>query len=1349
MFDRFFDRSGSPSHLMLGFWKKLLFLDALPKQHKEQYDEHDFPALLPELHEAAFAHGVADTDNVSAAHPDQMHSRAFMRLLPKVDHSWRPLLNQISCLRADSLKILAWNSLRLVCGLAAPVLLHRLLTRLSEMESSTPSGEGVAVLLALAMGFAVVSLCASLSMQQFFDRALLVHQKCVALLGQLIYRATLRSGVRLRTRRPLGDMVNHLSSDAESVAEGFILVGDLYYSILSIVLGFTLLFYYLGSSAWAGLLLFVFLVPFGRAVGKRFIRREEKVMEAKDERIEALAQTVASVRVIKCFGWEPAAFRRMSAIRAREASGRRRIIGLEALSGVLFFGTSYLAAAVTFIAYVVFIGELSAAQVFAALGVFKLIEHPFGQLTVELSGLTNAWVSAKRIRSFLNDAQQDVWQAPVECCASGVAFEMTQATARADVGNGYRLQAVDFSIFEGEKVAIVGEVGSGKTSLLKALLGELKLDEGQVSRGSSGNQVAYVPQEAFIQNATIAENVSFHNELIDPAREPSEGREKYLGAAHLSPQEWSGSAHVDASVLSACGLDDDLLLFRAGVASEIGENGVNLSGGQKQRVNLARAAASGADVYLMDDPFSALDPRVEAHVVEHLLWGVLRNKTQIVVTHRLAHLARFDRVVYMNGGRVIDSGSSAALRDRCAGFRSLVAAHDADRGNSVAAAANGHHEPAGAQNLDGEKSGVGGNRSAEAKDDPAAPFTVEEDKAQGAVNWHHYRDLFLSLAGQGKARSVLIVMMSAVLFAAASLPLFQTWYLSRIDFSGLQMARQADGIGQALVALSPLLVYGLIGLCAVMASVSTTFLWRNRALVAASARHDEALHRILHAPLRFFDVNPSGRIVNRFSSDLSALETQLAWALEAVARNGMMVLISLCLLVAAFPWLMVVVLPAVALFGRLQRRYRVVARDAKRLESRRRSPRLSHFRETISGLEVVRAFRQQNAFLRVFQIKLAQHMRMFRASVVANRWLAVRVSLLSGAVSLGVAFGVVLLAAVGRLDAAAAGLLLTYSVGFWESLNWAVRSFSEIEARMTAFERLSAYASLDVEPQTRPLLCGAEEDALMTRIRANQVPLLEFRRVSLRYDPGLPDVTHDVIFTVQPGEKVGVIGRTGSGKSSLFQGIFRFIEPSRGSILLNGKDIRTIPLAELRREFALVNQDPILMPGSVRENIDPDGGLSDTEIWRVIERVHLGPVVRALEGGIHHVLKEGGLNLSQGQRQLLCLARALTREASLLLLDEATASVDLVTDALVQQVIQQEMPGVAVLAIAHRLETLVGYDAVLELSSGRVVSVSRNDPNTTMDEGGAVEGTAQLADNGVDPWVVGAAASLRRQGLQS
>jgi ABC-type multidrug transport system fused ATPase/permease subunit len=415
-------------------------------------------------------------------------------------------------------------------------------------------------------------------------------------------------------------------------------------------------------------------------------------------------------------------------------------------------------------------------------------------------------------------------------------------------------------------------------------------------------------------------------------------------------------------------------------------------------------------------------------------------------------------------------------------------------------------------------------------------------------------------------------------------------------------------------------------------------------------------------------------------------------------------------LVGVLPATIVVIVPVICLFVRVQSMYRRCAREAQRIYSISRSPRFAHFKETMNGLAVIRGLHKGGHFTEEFFKVVAHNQRDFHGMVSLNRWFSVRVPLVGSLVSLGVAAGVVLAAHGGTLGAGVAGLVLIYAMRFWESLNWAVRSFAEVESRMTSVERLRTYGRIEQEPEIlldKPNALPDETWPLAGTI--------EFRDVVARYAEHLPDVLKGVSFRIPGGAKAGIIGRTGSGKSTAFQALFRFIEARSGAILIDGKDIRGIPLARLRRSIAIIPQDPTLFRGRLRDNLDRFAQHSDEALWRALERAHLKTFAAGLPGGLEAEVKENGHNFSQGQRQLMCLARALLVDARIIVMDEATASVDVETDALIQETIRRECRDRTVLIIAHRLGTVEDCDLVIDLEDGRTKRVLRGKERAAAD----------------------------------
>jgi ABC-type multidrug transport system fused ATPase/permease subunit len=457
---------------------------------------------------------------------------------------------------------------------------------------------------------------------------------------------------------------------------------------------------------------------------------------------------------------------------------------------------------------------------------------------------------------------------------------------------------------------------------------------------------------------------------------------------------------------------------------------------------------------------------------------------------------------------------------------------------------------------------------------------------------------------------------------------------------------------------------------------------------------------VLGAPLRFFDATPTGRLLNRFARDLESVDDELAWSIEQSCRTLAQTLVALLLIVITAPVLLIIAVPMLGAYYRLQRNYRTAAREAKRLESIARSPRYAHFKELVSGLDVIHGFEREPFFMARFYAILEHYQRMHWCSIKLNRWFGVRVPLLSALLSLGTSVAIVLMAHAGAIGGGMAGLVLSYALGLWNALNWAVRALSEVESNMTSAERLQHYTRLSPEPiTTRPALPEAEPWPTHGA--------LAFRDLAVRYAPHLPRVLDGVSFQVPAGAKVGVVGRTGAGKSTLFQALFRFVEPERGAITIDGVDIGSVPLPRLRRAVAIIPQDPTLFAGSVRKNLDRFGSCSDEQVWTALRRVHLDSLIRGLPGGLEAVVAEHGHNFSQGQRQLLCMGRAILTQARIVVLDEATASVDVRTDHLIQETVRAELRDVTVLVIAHRLDTVADSDLIVQLAAGKVVRQQR------------------------------------------
>lgn len=1165
-------------------------------------------------------------------------------------------------MRREFLILLCLGLSMLVLDLLSPILIGRLL---SIIGAASEGGADLLLVTGAAVGLCLASLGSAVVRQHYYDKFLFTNQRIVNGLNIRIFRHALSLTRNARTATPVGDLVNHLTTDVETIADIPLFVCEMLINILTVIAVVGLLIWRLGPAGLVAIAVLALLLPVTRVVARRVIRLDDAIMKKRDERVSLMSQVLSGIRIIKYFAWEPRFRAEIEGIREAEIRGRKSLVGTESFSLLFYAGTTTMMALASFAVFLAMGGTLNAPLVFSCIAFFSLLQHPFGFLPNLISQLASARVSADRLIKFFG---KDTLAPADRTMAHGpgrVSLRIDSLSVRYPDSPADALQDVTVEVKPGEKLAIVGPVGCGKSTLLAALLGELEPRDGRILyHGPDGAacrpKVAYASQEPFIMNATLRRNILF-------------------GEA---------DADIDTAV-DAAALARDVASLPAGLETEIGEHGINLSGGQRQRVCLARAVARRPDLVLLDDPLSAVDEHTEDVLVEKLIWGAFHDTTLVMSTHRLRSLHRFDRIAFMENGRVVDSGPFDVLKERCPRFADFLAENErrsGAAGKPVAAA------PPTSVAAAGDASGAHNGR-----------ITEEEDRESGAVPAGLYLDYVKALGG--KNRRTYPWILAALVATTIAMPLFGVleyawlarWTNALAQAAGGRLVVPALGRTFTITNTTALAVYAAFGLTAVALVFAQFTFWAHRAIVAARNYHDSALAGVLTTRIRFFDSTPVGRILNRFSRDVDSVERQLAESFAETVRHILWTLGSLVVIGAVLPVTLVFMLPCLLAYYRLQLQYRSTARETKRLHSVTRSPRFAHFKETLQGLTVLRAYSKQGVFYADFLEALAENQRMFYGMCRVNRWFSIRIPLLSGVIATGVVVGIAVGAREGVLAAGTAGLVLKYSLEFWGSMNWAIRAFSEAESKLTSVERLTHYARLEREPR---LLI---ENTLS---EAHQWPLageIVFDRVHARYDASLPKVLRGVTFRVPQGTSVGIIGRTGSGKSTLFQVLFRLVDICEGRIMIDGHDIRSVPLELLRRSIAIIPQDPMLFQGTLRKNLDRFEIYEDREIWRALARVGLDSFVAALPGQFEAPVQENGYNYSQGQRQLFCLARALLTKAKIIVLDEATASVDVETDSLIQRTIRIECGGITRLIIAHRTETLADCDKIIEIAEGVVV----------------------------------------------
>ncbi len=1118
---------------------------------------------------------------------------------------------------------------------STPFLVHAFISRLQAGSFETAD---IQQLCLIAVSFGLFGACNGLSIQHYFYQTLKFNQIATNLVNKKIFSHALKLSAKGKNQYQVGDIVNFMSSDSDAIADGSITTIDMSNAaILSIGCTITL-FYFLGWSAIVAVIILAVLVPVTSRLSKSFMHLEDEMMAQRDRRMTLMTQLLNAIRVVKYFVWEKSVLQEVSAVRSKEIAARTRLAQAEITWGLVYTSISSIVLFGALLTHVLRGQTVDMALTFTCISIFGIMEDQFGGLSRFISRFINIIVSADRITKFLKS--DTIEESPLRVQTSGHMVSLQNVSFYYDEAKKI-FTNLSLNLSEGHSLAVVGPVGAGKSTLLNLLLNEIHPQSGDVFFNRADLRRAFVPQDAYIVNSTLRENIIFGQKNVT--------EDMVKRALRLSALEF------------------DLMAWPSGLDTEIGEKGVNLSGGQKQRVSLARAILADADLILLDDPLSAVDPNTENFLCENLLFDAWKDKTRIVVTHRLASVARFDQILFLDEGEHF-LGTYQELMQTCPAFKRFVSTYET--------------------NLETEKKyglQTGQTKIASEVTGDSSRIIQDEDRAIGAVESSIYINYLKALGGKPPHQKKIIILLFIAAIAVVAAPLMQKLWLS-----------QSNKV-QDLQPLQMILVYGGLGLLTMLVAFSSNSFWSRRGIEAGKAFHDQMLKSILSAPIRFFDSTPVGRILQRFSRDVESVDIYLQWSFDNTIHSIFHITVSFLLIILVLPMIVLVIFPVMLVYYYIQNSYRRVAREIKRLDSMARSPRYAHFKETLNGLTVIRAFGQTDWSMQQFYSKLTYSTEMSRTHYMVNRWFSTRLPLIGAAISSATCLLIVFSSSRGYIAAGTAGLVTLYALDLWRHLNWGVRIFSDLESRMTSVERLQFYCDLPAEKN----YLGAQANHIAEGWPQNGE--LEFKNVSLRYADHLPMVLKNISFKIKSGQRVGLIGRTGSGKSTIFQSVYRFVDIVSGEILLNGESIHHIPLRRVRKSLAVIPQDPALFMGTLRSNIDRYNQVSDEEVWQALQKVSLADFVRRLPGQLEFAVAENGANLSQGQRQLICLARALLMRVKIIFLDEATASVDVETDAIVQKVIRDSLGDMTLITIAHRLSTLEGYDQIIELSYGEVI----------------------------------------------
>ncbi|KAI9199470.1 uncharacterized protein BJ171DRAFT_445485 [Polychytrium aggregatum] len=1176
----------------------------------------------------------------------------------------------------------------------------------------------------------------------------------------------------------VGKIVNLLAVDASKIGDYLGFVSMPIIAAIQLVVCVVALYQLLGWSSLAGLGAMVVLMCGGAPITYYFKNIMTTLMNSNDVRSNAVNEMLQGIRIIKFFAWEKQFEDKITALRENEMRNRWKLGVMNILYRVVWYSAPLSVSLVTFIAFTKIAGqELTATIAFTALSLFKLLQIPLQQLPDMIILLMDSWVSWKRIRDFLGEEELEKYRSefdpdhshgherpsialrhdarftwrPLGAPASQSAGPGSAAAATTaskwfgikEFWNRLRgvvaapvtasppcFELVDINIeFPHDKLSVVcGPTGCGKTSTILALLGEMHRVHG-VRKLPAQTPVAYVAQQAWLMNATIRDNITFG--------EPWDA-EKYRRVIH------------------ACSLVKDFEILEGGDMTEVGEKGINLSGGQKQRIALARAAYSSSPVIVMDDPLSAVDAPTARHLYLHCIMGLLRGRTRILVTNAIGlAIPGADHVVILNEGRVEIQGTVEQILSHIPSqanpfldsLLELKTAVLSEREAWLAFQYTEHRFESPAETLD--------TISADKERQTKSKLTNEEEVAIGKVDYSVYK-LYFRVSGGYVVFAILMLgyfanqasgvfqdvwvrwwseaytneSFSALSSAASALPVpfldmdesshALSSFLSRAQAFVLSNRATITSASASLASVGSfrpienldfyLIGYFLIGVTTMFAITCRLALHYWAQIKASRTLHHLLLLRILKAPIRFFEVTPIGRILNRFTKDMVSVDVELSlWT------GGVMfyVVYLFCVLVAvglAIPSIFISLIPIVYIYYKIAKYYIRTSRCLKRLDSVSKSPIMSYFSETLSGVSTIRSFRSEVRFSKEFSSRVEAFNRANYFLAISNLWLAVRIQGVAALIVLAV--GVSVLSA--GLDASLVGLCLNFALTVTDALTNLVRAQAGLEMSMNSLERLQEYMVIDQEapaiiPNNRTSPSWPEHGAV------------SIQHLVMKYAVDGPPVLDDINLMISAKEKVGIVGRTGAGKSTLSLAFFRFMEPVSGTIVIDGVDIRKIGLADLRSSLTIIPQDPVLFAGTIRTNLDPFSTLTDDVLWEALKRAHLvdpesahGSRVQSpvptdapepeakFNFSLDTTITEGGGNISQGQRQLLCLARALAKKSRIVILDEATASVDTETDRRIQETIRAELSDATILTIAHRLRTVMDYDKILVLDHGKV-----------------------------------------------